>query len=156
MSFTPYTTPTPLPNRPNWNKTDWVEYFADNHPNIWFREQQEKKKTLNKDNSSEAQPDHLDKEERKTFNIIVEKEENDSSDSGITWTIDTSEDQESFINGLKLELEKHNKTEKDTASMSPKLSSKFFEDPLNPKPEEWLDWPPEKWIEWSEKAAFSG
>ena len=140
-----------------------MEYFADNHPNIWFREQQEKNKALNREknrnNTSEAQPDDkssldLDKEESKTFSIVVEKEENDSSDSGITWTIDTSEDQESFINGLRLELEKHNRTEEDTANKPPQFSSKFFEDPLNPKPEEWLDWPPEKWIEWSESEEY--
>ena len=36
VSFTPYTTPTPLPNRPDWKKADWLNYFKTNHPNFWF------------------------------------------------------------------------------------------------------------------------
>ena len=129
-----------------------MEYFASNHPNIWFREQLEKNKTLSDSSNSssdEPEPDDetqldLDEEESKTFSIVVEKEENDSSDSGISWTLDKKENQESFINGLKLELESQNKTDKDTLTALPKLTSKFFEDPFNPKPEEWMDWPPEK------------
>ena len=70
----------------------------------------------------------LVEEESKTFNIVVEKEENDSSDSGITLTIDNSENQESFINGLKLELEKQNSTEKEYLTTPPKMTSKFFEE----------------------------
>ena len=161
MSFTPYTTPTPLPHRPHWNKTNWVEYFASNHPNIWFREQLEKNKTWSESNNSSSEPGptdetqlDLDEEESKTFSIVVEKEENDSSDSGISWTLDKKENRESFINGLKLELESQNKTDKDTLTAPPKLTSKFFEDPFNPKPEEWIDWPPEKWIEWSESEEY--
>ena len=145
-----------------------MEYFADNHPNIWFREQLEKNETLtlethggwldlerNHTKAEEAEnSSDLVEEESKTFNIVVEKEENDSSDSGITLTIDKSENQESFINGLKLELEKQNSTEKEYLTTPPKMTSKFFEDPLNPKPEEWLDWPPEKWIEWSQSEEY--
>ena len=39
ISFTPYTTPTPLPKRPDWNKDDWLAYFKENHPNFWFQKQ---------------------------------------------------------------------------------------------------------------------
>ena len=38
IAWTPYTTPTPLPNRPDWNATDWKNYFTGNHPNFWFKE----------------------------------------------------------------------------------------------------------------------
>merc|ERR1711994_306978 len=38
IAWTPYTTPTPLPNRPDWNATDWKNYFKGNHPNFWFKE----------------------------------------------------------------------------------------------------------------------
>ena len=108
MSFTPYTTPTPLPHRPHWNKTDWVEYFASNHPNIWFREQLEKNKTLSESRNSSSEPEptdetqlDLDEEESKTFSIVVEKEENDSSDSGISWTLDKKENQESLHQNIQ-------------------------------------------------------
>ena len=43
ISFTPYTTPTPLPKRPDWKPKDWLEYFKTNHPNFWFQEQMRKK-----------------------------------------------------------------------------------------------------------------
>ena len=43
ISFTPYTTPTPLPNRPDWKKEDWLEYFRENHPNFWFEKELKKK-----------------------------------------------------------------------------------------------------------------
>ena len=39
ISFTPYTTPTPLPKRPDWKKDDWLAYFKENHPNFWFQKQ---------------------------------------------------------------------------------------------------------------------
>ena len=39
ISFTPYTTPTPLPKRPDWTKDDWLAYFKENHPNFWFQKQ---------------------------------------------------------------------------------------------------------------------
>ena len=38
IAWTPYTTPTPLPNRPDWNASDWKNYFKGNHPNFWFKE----------------------------------------------------------------------------------------------------------------------
>ena len=34
ISFTPYTTPTPLPKRPDWNKDDWIQYFNLYHNNF--------------------------------------------------------------------------------------------------------------------------
>ena len=34
-----------MPNRPDWNASDWKEYFQENHPNFWFKEQL-KKETL--------------------------------------------------------------------------------------------------------------
>ena len=43
ISFTPYTTPTPLPNRPDWKNEDWLDYFKENHPNFWFQKQLRKK-----------------------------------------------------------------------------------------------------------------
>ena len=43
ISFTPYTTPTPLPNRPNWKNEDWLDYFKENHPNFWFQKQLKEK-----------------------------------------------------------------------------------------------------------------
>ena len=42
IAWTPYTTPTPLPDRPNWNSTDWFNYFKGNHPNFWFKEKLKK------------------------------------------------------------------------------------------------------------------
>lgn len=43
ISFTPYTTPTPLPHRPDWKKDDWLKYFKENHPNFWFQKQYQAK-----------------------------------------------------------------------------------------------------------------
>ena len=58
IAWTPYTTPTPLPDRPNWNASDWKNYFEGNHPNFWFKEQlrQEalKKKQSEKASSSSS------------------------------------------------------------------------------------------------------
>lgn len=38
-------TPTPLPDRPDWEIKDWVEYFEEKHPNFWFLEQLKKNQT---------------------------------------------------------------------------------------------------------------
>ena len=134
MSFTPYTTPTPLPNRPDWNKTDWVEYFKGNHPNFWFKEQLEKNKTI-----------ELEKEPDKAKNI---------SGNSITWLVKKTEENEALINGIKIDITNNETTERDKPDDSTKLPSKFFADPLNPQPSEWLDWPPEKWLEWSESDEY--
>ena len=43
---------------------------------------------------------------------------------------------------------------KDNQEGKKEGDSNFFEDPLNPQPEEWSDWPPEKWIEWSKSEEY--
>ena len=71
ISFTPYTTPTPLPNRPEWNKDDWLNYFKGNHPNFWFQKHlQEQIKTKFNDTVQEA------------FRQEAMKEENELKENG--------------------------------------------------------------------------
>ena len=62
ISFTPYTTPTPLPNRPNWNNEDWLDYFKENHPNFWFQKQL-KEKVIRKLNLTSPTPAENDADE---------------------------------------------------------------------------------------------
>jgi hypothetical protein len=45
VSFASYTTPTPLPNRPDWKKSDWLDYFKTNHPNFWYLKELKKNYT---------------------------------------------------------------------------------------------------------------
>lgn len=45
LSFTSYTTPTPLPDRPDWTPDEWIAYFEKNHTNFWFLENLRKNKT---------------------------------------------------------------------------------------------------------------
>ena len=55
ISFTPYTTPTPLPKRPDWKHEDWIDYFKENHPNFWFQKNL-RKKVMEKLNSTPRSP----------------------------------------------------------------------------------------------------
>ena len=110
IAWTPYTTPTPLPNRPNWNATDWKKYFTKNHPNFWFKEKlkEEKIAALEKEKLIKFMSQQV--EEKNNVNVIE--------------TADASQ------------------------------GSKFFKNPLQPQPEEWLNWPPERWVEWSQSEEY--
>ena len=55
ISFTPYTTPTPLPKRPDWKKDDWLAYFKENHPNFWFQKQLQMKAAQKLQNETAAE-----------------------------------------------------------------------------------------------------
>lgn len=71
MSFEPYTTPTPLPKRPDWSNEDWVNYFKTNHPNFWFKEQLLKNYTLEKGHVELEEP-KLGKLSNSDFAIIFD------------------------------------------------------------------------------------
>ena len=93
ISFTPYTTPTPLPNRPDWKKDDWLKYFKDNHPNFWYQKhlQEKIKKKLN---GTLPIPEKDDKSE-----FDYENWKSWSSEEWIRWA-NSKEYKEKYLNPL--------------------------------------------------------
>ena len=123
-----------MPHRPEWNATQWKEYFKGHHPNFWFKEKL-KQEALAK------------QEKEKLINFLSEIEEKEElNKSKSVSQIDLFERELiSFINDTVEEMED------DEAEVT---KSKFFKDPLKPQPEEWSNWPPEKWIEWSKSDEY--
>ena len=107
ISFTPYTTPTPLPNRPEWNKDDWLNYFKGNHPNFWFQKHlQEQIKTKFNDTVQEAFRQEAIKEENELKENGEEESQFDyenwkswSPEEWIRWS-NSKEYKEKYLNVL--------------------------------------------------------
>ena len=75
-----------MPNRPDWNATDWKNYFKGNHPNFWFKEK------LRKESIAKREKDKLVE-----FLQKQEKQKNQTEEKSSENTRGTDEQQKSPI-----------------------------------------------------------
>ena len=154
VAWTPYTTPTPLPDKPDWNSSQWLHYFKHNHPNFWFKEQaaikakaeREKAKLIAflSKNSRRTEPEDIFVLPKEIFEETLVQIESIKS-------IKSDEISEIVENVSSIVQEqRESQVEDETAQ-----KSQFFSDPLRPRPEEWEDWEPERWLAWAASPEYT-